>query len=243
MKIKMWLVALLIFAVLFGGIGITMLTGDWATTTEKVPSKYETGESAGEYNPEDIRGSYTFSDVSEAFGIDLSVLYDAFGIPAGTDGSALHTKDIEASYGEAEIGNGSVQAFVALYKGLPITLIDTYLTTRGVALVLDANPNLTQEQKDYLAQHQIDTSLVEAVIVTEEEDAAEASDTQEEELIKGGATFQQALDAGLTREKIEEIIGGTMPAANMTVRDYCSANGLSFSEIKALMNDALGQIE
>ena len=34
MKIKLWTVALLIVLVIFGGIGITMLTGDWATTTE-----------------------------------------------------------------------------------------------------------------------------------------------------------------------------------------------------------------
>ena len=57
--------------------------------------------------------------------------------------------------------------------------------------------------------------------------------------MKGTTTFQQAMDAGLTKEQIEEIIGGPMPAANTAIRDYCSQNGLSFSEIKTKLNDAL----
>ena len=243
MKIKMWVVALLVFIVIFGGIGVTMLTGDWATTSDKIPSKITTGESAGEYNPEDIRGSYTFSDVSDAFGIDLAVLFDAFGIPADTDGTAIKTKDIEATYGDAEIGNGSVQMFVALYKGLPIALVDTYLTARGAAIVLEANPSLTQEQKDYLASHQIDTAGMEAPAAADAEAPAETPKEEEEPAINGGTTFQQAMDAGLTREQIEAIIGATMPAANMAIRDYCQQNGLSFSEIKAQLSDALSAAE
>ena len=244
MKIKLWLVALLIFVVLFGGIGITMLTGDWATESDRVPSKYTTGDFAGEYNPEDIRGSYTFNDVADVFAIDLQVLYDAFGIPAETDGDVLKTKDIEASYGDAEIGNGSVQLFVALYKGLPITMVDTYLPLHAVELILAANPVLTQEQKDYLAAHQIDTAAAEAEVAEQlPETTAKADEEHTEQAITGNTTFQQALDAGLTREQIETVIGAEMPAANMAIRDYCSANGLSFSEIKAQLNDALTQGE
>ena len=140
MKIKLWMLALLIFVVIFGGIGLTMLTGDWATESDKIPAKFTTGESAGEYNPEDIRGSYTFQDVASAFDIELSVLYDAFGIPAGTDGTAIKTKDIEAVYGDAEIGNGSVQVFVALYKNLPVTLNETYLPKRAAEIILEVKP-------------------------------------------------------------------------------------------------------
>ena len=243
MKIKLWMIAVLVFVVIFGGIGITMLTGDWATESDKVPSKYTTGENAGEYNPEDIRGSYTFQDVTNAFGIDLAVLFDAFGIPAGTDGTSVKTKDIEATYGDAEIGNGSIQVFVGLYKNLPVTLDGTYLPKRAVDILLEANPSLTQEQKEYLALHQIDTSAVDTAAPAETQ-AAEASGTEEDEpAIKGTTTFQQALDAGLTQEQIEAILGGPMPAANMAVRDYCTQNGLSFSDIKTKLNDALAAME
>lgn len=242
MKIKMWIMALVIFAVIFGGIAVSMATGDWSTTSDKTPSKYVSGEFAGVNNPEDIRGSYTFSDVSAAFEIELSVLYDAFGIPADTDGSAMKTKDIEAQYGEAEIGNGSVQVFVALYKGLPIELIDTYLPKRAVEIILETNPNLTQEQKDYLAEHQVDLSEAGTVETTGLEQTTEAAGSEEDEsTINGSSTFQQVLDAGLTRGQIEEIIGGSIPATNMSIRDYCTQNGLSFSEVKADLNDALEQ--
>ncbi len=236
MKIKLWGIALIIFVVIFGGIGITMLTGDWTTTSDKIPAKFETGEYAGEYNPEDIRGSYTFDDVSQAFGIDTAVLFEAFGIPQDTDATAIKTKDIEASYGEAEIGNESVQVFVALYKGISIPLLDTYLPNRAVEILLETNAALTQEQKDYLAAHTVDTVPVDTAGLAA---AAETAETEEETGIKGGTTFQQALDMGITREQIVAVIGGEMPAANMTIRDYCSEKGLSFSEIKAKLNDLI----
>jgi hypothetical protein len=38
-KVKLWQVAIAIFTVIFGGIGITMLTGDWATESDKVPAE------------------------------------------------------------------------------------------------------------------------------------------------------------------------------------------------------------
>lgn len=246
MNIKLWQVALVIFVLIFGGIGVTMLTGDWATEDDKVPAKFSAGEFAGEYNPEDIRGSYTFQDVADAFQIDLSVLYDAFGIPADTDGTAIKTKDIETAYGEAEIGNGSVQLFVGLYKGLPVALIDTWLTPRGAQIILESNPNLTREQIDYIQTHQVeiaapDAQAAEALPAEEAPAAEQTHDESEEAAVKGSTSFQQALDWGLSQAQVEEIIGGPMPAANTLIRDYCTEKGLSFSEIKAALNDAIGQ--
>lgn len=242
MKIKQWLIALLIFAVIFGGIGISMLAGVWTTEDDKVPSKFDTGDFAGEYNPEDIRGSYTFQDVADTFQIALSVLYDAFGIPAETDGTAIYTKDIETAYGEAEIGNGSVQLFVGLYKGLPVAMLDTWLTPRGAQIVLEHNKNLTQEQINYIETHQVDVALAapeDAITAV----VADAHDEEDEEAVKGTTTFQNVLDWGLSQAQVEEIIGGEMPAGNMLIRDYCTAQGLSFSEIKAAINDALAAME
>ena len=243
MKIKPWFIALLIFLVIFGGIGIAMLTGSWTTESDKIPSTFASGDFAGEYNPEDIRGSYTFQDVADTFQIDLAVLYDAFGIPAGTDGTAIKTKDIETAYGEAEIGNGSVQLFVGLYKGLPVALSDTWLTPRGAALVLAANENLTQEQIDYISTHQVDTSMLEPEALSEAPSAEEIHIEGEEQSVKGTTTFQNVLDLGLAQTQVETIIGGAMPAANMLIRDYCTEKGLSFSEIKTALTGALEAME
>ncbi len=242
MRIKLWQIALVIIVIIFGGIGISMLTGDWATESDKEPARYSSGEFAGEYNPEDIRGSYTFQDVVDAFQIDLTVLFDAFGIPADTDGTAIKTKDIEAEYGEAEIGNSSVQLFVGLYKGLPVTL-DAWLTPRAAEIVLASNPDLTQEQIDYIQTHQVDIAATEASETAEIPATEETHDASETTSVKGTTTFQIALDLGLSQAEIEAIIGGPMPATNMLIRDYCTENGLSFSTIKTALNDALAAID
>ncbi|MBE0601151.1 MAG: hypothetical protein IH607_05135, partial [Firmicutes bacterium] len=215
----------------------------WATESNKVPAKFTTGAFEGEFNPEDIRGSYTFQDVADTFQIDLSVLFDAFGIPADTDGTAIKTKDIEAEYGEAEIGNSSVQLFVGLYKGLPVALADAWLTPRGAQIILDTNQSLTQAQIDYILIHQVEIPAPEAETAVETPAATAAHDESEAQSVKGTTTFQIALDLGLTQAQIEAVIGGPMPATNMLIRDYCTEKGLSFSEIKTALNDALSQAE
>ena len=43
--------------------------GSWQTESNKQPKKFETGEFEGMPNPEDIRGSYYFSDIENAFNI------------------------------------------------------------------------------------------------------------------------------------------------------------------------------
>jgi hypothetical protein len=187
--------------------------------------------------------------VADTFQIDLSVLYDAFGIPPETDGAAIKTKDIEATYGDAEIGNGSVQLFVGLYKGLPVALADTWLTPRAAEIILEANQNLTQEQIDHILTHQVtlampDTAAIEEAPAIEETPAVtETHDATDEQSVKGSTTFQNVLDLLLSQAQIEEIIGGPMPAGNMLIRDYCTEKGLSFSEIKAALNDALAEAE
>ena len=45
--------------------------------TKFLPS-IKTGEFAGQYNPADIRGSYTFDDISNAFEIPIEDLGKAF---------------------------------------------------------------------------------------------------------------------------------------------------------------------
>ncbi len=57
-----------------GTIGLNM----WRTMSEKVPAKFTSGEQEGEYNPADIRGSYTFSQVSEFFQIPLEEMGKSF---------------------------------------------------------------------------------------------------------------------------------------------------------------------
>ena len=240
-KVTMPVMAVLILVIFFGGIAATIAADLWTTSSDKIPAKYKDGEVAGSYDPADIRGSYTFSDVSTAFEIDLEILYQAFGLPETTDGTTFRTSDLEGIYGDLSIENESVQVFVALYKDLPIVLEDTYLPNRAVDLILEHNPNITQEQTDYLLDHQVDLDEITVApeeetpsVDTEEPDAAQ--EEEKEQLVNGTATFQEILNAGITKEQIEAILGGDLPPTNQTVKDYCTQEGLSFSEIKDQIN-------
>lgn len=239
MKIKSFAMGIIILLFIFGGIGATIATDLWTTTTDKKPAKFTSGEFEGESNPADIRGSYTFLDVSKAFKIDLKVLYKAFGIPQDTDGTKIKTKDLETLYSETgiEIGNESVQIFVALYKNLPITLDETVLPSEAVKLILLENNSLNAEQTDYLETHSIDVETIKDLdAIVDANDDSTGDDENAENVVNGSTTFQKVLDAGVTKEQIEEILDAPMPPTNQTVKDYCNENGLSFSEIKEKLN-------
>ncbi|MEL7646556.1 MAG: hypothetical protein AAGU76_00600 [Sedimentibacter sp.] len=237
MKINIRSMAFIIFIVIFGGIAVTIAAGVWSTESDKIPATYKEGEFAGQYNPEDIRGSYTFSDVSRLFEVESEVLYRAFGLE-GLGEREIQTKELESLYAdlENEIGNGSVQVFVALYKNLPIALEDTYLPKQAADIIIEYNNNLTDEQLEYLLEHVVELPKISQDEAgeqkTEEEDISE-----EENLVNGKTTFQQVLDAGIAKEQIEEILGRKIPPSNMSIKDFCLDEGLSFSEIKAKLNE------
>ena len=78
------LAALVVF-ILFGGIFFSSLMGWWQTESTKEAATFTGGEFAGQANPADIRGSYTFGDVNKNFGVPLADLAVAFRLPAGAD--------------------------------------------------------------------------------------------------------------------------------------------------------------
>lgn len=235
MKIKAARMGSLSFLILFGCIGAAMAADLWSTTKAKEPSRYASGEYAGSYNPADIRGSYTFAEVSDLFKVDIKVLYKAFGIQSNEAASGIQVKDLEAMYTESgmQIGTESVQVFVALYKNLPVELNDAYLPKEAVDMILQANTALTEEQKNYLAAHTAETEGT----VSKADEAVDGA----ESVVNGSATFQKVLDAGLTREEIEGVIKAELPPTNQTVKDYCVKNGLSFPEIKDMLNALIDQ--
>ncbi|HSP46997.1 MAG TPA: hypothetical protein VLN47_02850 [Clostridiaceae bacterium] len=242
MRIKTTLLAFILITVIFTGIATTMALDIWTTTSDKIPVTYKDGEHAGEYNPEDIRGSYSFDDVSRLFEVDIAVLLDAFAIDPETEGTEILNKDLETLYEdlEVEIGNGSVQLFVAMYKNLPLEPEDTYLLSRAVEIIMEENKALTQAQKAYLETHQVaveGTRTLASGSGTEPVPAEPEVKEEEENLVNGSTTFQKILDAGITREQISEILGKPMPLPNQTVKDFCLAEGLSFSSIKEQLNE------
>lgn len=236
MKISSKIIALILLIIVFGGVGIAKSMNVWKTESTKVPAKFKSGEFEGKYNPEDIRGSYAFSDISDAFEIDVDVLAKAFGIENYENVDEFKVKDFENIYASlaekgTEIGTSSVKLFVALYKGLPYDLTeDTYIPQDAVE-ILKQKGNLTKEQFEYIEKHSVkieSNSSVNKVEVNETEESNE----DEEKVVKGKTTFKEVIDFGVSEGDIEKIIGEKIPNTGLTVRDYCTEKGIEFSTVK-----------
>ena len=170
MKIKSWHMGLIVLIVIFGGIAGTMAFNLWntegggggqGTGGVQIPVTFKVGEFAGEYNPADIRGSYSFGHISELWEIPLNELGMAFGLEAIEYLAGFRCSDLHEAYAnleeDVEIGTGSVKAFVALYTGLPYTLEDDEYLPQSAVELLKAKANLTEDQVAFLDTHSVDT--------------------------------------------------------------------------------------
>jgi hypothetical protein len=244
--------AVIVLAVIFGGILFSSVMGWWATESTKVPVTFSEGEFAGLSNPADIRGSYTFGDIANSFDVTPEILAQAFGITAG-DPAAFAVKELEAIYLDSgfEIGTNSVRLFVAFYTGLPFdtTGQDIYLPQPATGILL-AKGNLTPEQSAYLEQHT--AILGESAPVAEPQQpdventpipAESSSTTSEEYTIKGKTTFGELISWGVPQATIEQIIGAPMPDPAMKVKDFASATGLDFETIKTNLQAEVDKVK
>lgn len=250
-KINEWMIGVIVLVVIFGGIGMTKRLGIWTTESDKVPNKITSGINEGNYDPFDIRGSYTFEEVSTLYGIDITYLAEAFDLGSPEEALSMKTKDLEALYefSEEEVGNSSVQVFVALMKEMDIEGAEAYLPDSAVKVLLNYGPKLDDIALEYIETHTIDNLHLSKVISSEEyaevkQDTTDVgektSDSGENEFqVNGTSTFSQVLALGISEAEIMQVIEGEMPPTNQKVRDYCTEHGLSFSVVKQALNDLL----
>lgn len=157
MKIKSNTLGILVLIIVFGGIGLSSAMNLWITESTKVPDKFEEGVLTGEYDPADIKGSFTFGEISELFEIPIEDMAGAFGLPSDSDPYSFKNKDLETIYAdqELEIGTGSVRMFVALYTGLPYEYVEEPYLLEDAVRILKDKAELTQEQVEYLELHTV----------------------------------------------------------------------------------------
>jgi hypothetical protein len=151
MKIKSYVLSLIIIVILFGGIAVTKAFGLWKT---------ESREATGEYNPSDIRGSYTFKDISLSFNIPVEILGEAFVVKS-SDFNSFKVKELETIYGSlkdagTEIGTSSIRMFVAYYLNLPYESTEESYLPKAAVDILKSKLKLSDEKLKYLDSHSID---------------------------------------------------------------------------------------
>lgn len=230
MRIRHATLAVLIVGIIFGGVLISSALGIWQTDSSKTPQKIETGAFAGEGDPADIRGSYTFSDIANVFPISVDVLAEAFFVEENP--ADFQLKVLEANYpsdGEVEMGTSSVRLFVARYTGLP------YERTGEEALFSHAVEFLVQEGK--LSGEEavlIPTMEPKALLKQEEETVIEEEHV--EPLVKGNTTVADLFALGLSEEAIISVIGEYGSKGEL-VRDICNSNDVAFSAAKLTLEE------
>ena len=104
MKIRSKMMGPLVLIFFIVGIGGTMIANYWNSEKIKIPVKFKEGEFKGEYDPADIRGSYSFEDVNKTFKVPISDIAKAFGFGDAETQSQLKAKDIERVFGELDQG-------------------------------------------------------------------------------------------------------------------------------------------
>jgi len=244
LRISSRFIAIAVPAIFFGGIAASAALGWWVTEASKTPERYEEGEFAGEYDPADIRGSYTFGDIESVFGVPAAVLAEAFGVAddGASDPALFAVKNLEDIYeelgGDLEIGTDAVRVFVSLWTGLPYEPDEeTAITDAGLSLLLEAEA-IDQTTADGLAPFVValpgGTVDVAAAVA-----AADDSEDDEERLVKGNTTFGELKTWGLSVEEIEEIIGVPIGGNGDAMRDFFSAAGIEFSSVKDRLQEAV----
>ncbi len=237
---------IIIFVTIFGGIAFTSAIGWWATESSKIPVTFTEGEYAGQANPADIRGSYTFGDISDSFSVTPDVLAQAFGVQID-DPAAFAVKDLEALYSDSgfEIGTPSIRLFVAYYTGLPLDTTGQEIYLPGTAKeILLAQNSLSSEQVAYLGKHTVDLGTSSPVTAaTPEVSSKESAAESTAYTVKGKTTFGELLQWGLPQETIEKLIGASLPDSTMSLKDFASANGLNFETLKPVLQAEVDKVK
>lgn len=252
-KLKSPAFALIGTAALFLGIVVSAVLGFWNTESTKEPAKIREGEFAGMPSPSDIRGSYTWKDVENAFGLPAALLMEAFSSPSAD----LKVNSLEAAWAGklpagTEIGTDSVRLFVSLYTGLPHEAEAGTLLPESAIAVLEKSG---KAEAGLLAPHKAravarsspasaipaDEPVATAVpMVGPDEPAKAAAPTAkpvdhaaETGTVGGETTFGQLRSWGASDRDIKEILGGKIGADDELIKDFCAANGIKFGEVKA----------
>ncbi len=150
-----------VLLIMLGGVIIASGLGLFDTESSKSAAAIKTGEFEGKADPNDIRGSFSFADISRQFGVEAAALAAAFGIEGKDEEiSAFQLKGLEEKYAglPQEIGTSSVRLFVGFMTGLPVEL-GAYIPLQAADIIRRSASGLTEERLAYLESHTIDLAV------------------------------------------------------------------------------------
>lgn len=243
--------ALIIPAVIFGGIGIARSLGWWITAGGSSLAASRLSETGAVLaDPAEIRGSTSFAEIEAAFGLSSSMVAEAFGIEAGNPG-IVRANYIDSIYGEVsgtdgeskDIGTDSVKLFVSRMTGIPYEPeAATGLPASAIDAILFFGPGMTEQERQELFAREADsrTAVFDPSDDSHEDEESEGTAVSGSLEWRGRTTFGELIALGVGRAEIEEAVGFPIESTSQAVRDFADAHGLSFSEIKTTLGALLG---
>lgn len=222
--------AVIAVAVLFGGIALSVFLGRWNVSSSKIPATIRSGDFVGQPNPSDIRGSYTWDDVSNAFAVPVDALVQAFGAESSTARvNALETVWAGKLAEGTEVGTDSVRIFVSLYTGLPHTPEEgSVLPLTAVNVLEKAGKSVPVHIRDSAVSP--DSASI-TTPVTESSGNSASVISPVAIAITGKTTFRELENAGYDMEKVE-VLTGKFTDPDEAIRDFCLRSGIEFSAVK-----------
>ena len=161
-----------------------------------------------------IKGWMTLDQVATTFGVPVDELLTQFDLPADTS-SATAIKDLESDLFDT-------------------TTLRTWLQNQ--TQVRDS----VQSSSAPPASHPIEIPTSQAAVITAEPTPAHVAT---EMTVSGKTTFQDLLDWGVSKETIEKVIGGNLPAPSTIIKDYITGKGLEFPDFKTQLQAEVHKVE
>jgi len=243
MKVKAPLVVGVLVGVLILSVGLAKVSGYWRTESSKVPAVIETGEFAGEFDPSDIRGSYSFADIEAAFGVPPEILAAAFSM-SGSDPSVILAKDLETTWEgleDVEVGTDSIRMFTAYWTGRPHEGEEDTVLPLAAVQILESYGKIDAAAAAGLAARAVVPPFAAG---GEEPPSTPPKPAEgEERTVKGLSTFGDLIGWGVDEAAWEAAAGAPMGSRSTDLRTWAEAEGRSMSEIRALAQNLVDEAE
>lgn len=239
MKLSSMAIAVVVVVAFAGGVLGAQVAGVWRTEGSKTPARLTTGAFAGEYDPGDIRGSYSFGDIETAFDVPVRALAEAYGVADANNPGAILVKTLEEAFEgaheELEIGTDSVRLFVAKYLNRPITVADSTGIPKTAIPILEERGTVDDDLRSRVVALPAEARA--GVVAAPPPDEEE----RDERSIRGMTTFAELLGWGVAEEDLGAVFGGSIGPGSAALRDYAKEVGMEFSvvkdQIQALVNE------
>jgi hypothetical protein len=214
MKINPFHYGILVITVFFGTILSFQVAGVWLISGKVDASGATIQPSAADVNT--VKGWMILEQVITTYDVSLENLITQFKLPADTAPSAA-IKDLESDT-------------------FNTTALKTWLLERVNPASTPASQSTSTTSPTFVAFPTAKGAVESTPIPTEHSTPTNT--------ITGKTTFQELVDWGVSKDAIQKVIGGNLPAPPTTViKDYVTGKGLEFPSVKTQLQAEVDKLK